>query len=153
MSSLPFPRRLVKPCVCDSHVLYHPICPCELRPGGIPGVLSINGIYYSVEVIGELPKAGEPVIDGYRLTNPDGICHDVCIVAGRWECTCGDWQFRRSCQTEAKLADCKHTLACRRHFALPRDSHCPDLSPDDVFALTDGEARMLAGPEVEFCDP
>jgi hypothetical protein len=24
-------------------------------------------------------------------------------------------------------------LACRRHFAEPRDSYCPDLSPDDTF--------------------
>jgi len=32
-------------------------------------------------------------------------------------------------------------------------ANCPDLSPEDVFALADGEARMLAGPEVECCDP
>jgi hypothetical protein len=133
----------VKPVRCESHVVHHPICPCELRPEGIPGVLVINGLTYEVEVVGELPSEGEPVIDGYRLTKADGTCHDVCLVAGRWECTCGDWIFRRSVLAEPSRSDCKHTAACRRHFTEPRDSYTASLSPEDRFAPADVEFQTI----------
>lgn len=121
MSNSPFPRRLVKPAVCESHVIYQPIAPCEILPSGLPGKLAINGTVYTAEILGFLPAVGEPVIDGYRLTKDNGEAHDICLVAGRLECSCGDWLWRRSFQTDRELADCKHCVACRQHFAAMAD--------------------------------
>src|SRR5579871_1591582 len=113
MQNVPFPRKLVMPAICESQVLEQPIAPCEIVPGGIPGRLVINGTVYVAEILGFLPDVGEPVIDGFRLTKDNGEAHDICLVHGRMECTCGDWLFRRSFQTEPALADCKHCVACR----------------------------------------
>jgi hypothetical protein len=151
--SLPHRHRLVKPAVCESVVLRHPCAPCELLPAGQAGVLEINGTHYAIEILGYLPEVGEPVVDGYRLTKPNGEAHDLCIVAGRMECTCGDWLFRRSCQTDASVADCKHVLACKHHFAEPVDQRSYAVDAIDAEALLDGECRMLAGPEITFDDP
>lgn len=133
MNSLHRPYRPVKPAVCDSRVIMRPIAPCEILAGqGIPGRMEINLTLYTVEILGFLPAIGEPHIDGYRLTKDDGTAHDVCLVAGRLECTCGDWLWRRSFQTDPQLADCKHCIACRRHFAAPADQKpapVPVLSP------------------------
>jgi hypothetical protein len=54
-------------------------------------------------LIGYLPDVGEPVVDGFRLTKDNGTAHDVCRVAGRLECTCGDWNLapRRSDRSAA----------------------------------------------------
>jgi hypothetical protein len=124
----------VKPCVCESRLIVSPIAPCEILGHGAPGVLEINGLSYAVEILGYLPEVGEPVIDGYRLTKGNGEAHDICLVAGRMECTCGDWIFRRSCQTERHLADCKHTCAVQRHFAPPVDQ-----KPAPAYAIIDLE--------------
>jgi hypothetical protein len=146
MSNLQRPVRFVKPAVCVSEVLRMPLAPCELLPRGLAGVLRINATEYSVEVLGYLPEHGEPVIDGYRLTKPNGEAHDPCLVAGRLECTCGDWVWRRSCQLDPSLADCKHTAASRRHFAPPADqlprpprnrSHRETDSPPPAVAFDD----------------
>ena len=110
-------RRFVKPAVCDSNILRQPIAPCEILPAGLSGSLVINGTVYVAEILGYLPDVGEPVIDGYRLTKDHGEAHDICLVAGRLERTCGDWLWRRSSQTDRALADCKHCMACRQHFA------------------------------------
>jgi hypothetical protein len=132
--------RAVKPAVCVSEVLREPLTPCEILPAGLPGVLVINGTTYSVEVLGYLPEVGEPVIDGYRLTKPDGTAHDICLVAGRLECSCGDWIFRRSVQVDRSLADCKHCLAVRRHLVAPVDQQ-PRPAPAAI------------GFEITFEDP
>jgi hypothetical protein len=121
MESIPRRWSAVKPCACESHVLRQPIAPCEILPRGLAGELSINGTVYAVEVLGYLPEVGEPVIDGYRLTKASGEAHDICLVYGRLECTCGDWIFRRSAQAERTLQDCKHCIACRRHLVPPVD--------------------------------
>jgi hypothetical protein len=128
--------RFVKPAVCDSAVIRPPVAPCELLPAGLPGVLVINGNPYIVEVLGYLPEHGEPVIDGYRLTKPNGEAHDLCLVAGRLECSCGDWIFRRSCQVEPGLADCKHCVAVRRHLAQPVDQLATPAAPVAAPAFT-----------------
>ena len=121
--SLTKATRFVKPAVCESRVLRHPLAPCEILPAGLPGQLEINGTLYEVEILGYLPEEGEPIVDGFRLTKADGTAHDICLVAGRMECTCGDWLWRRSFQTARELADCKHTAACKQHFAAPVDQH------------------------------
>jgi hypothetical protein len=139
MTSLQRKTRFVKPAVCVSEVLRHPIAPCELLPGGLAGVLVINGTHYSVEVLGYLPEHGEPVVDGYRLTKPNGEAHDLCLVGGRLECTCGDWLWRRSFQNDPELMHCKHCLAVLRHFAPPADQL--------------RQAPTTAGCAVEFDDP
>jgi hypothetical protein len=139
MDNQQFPRRFVKPAVCVSEVLRMPLAPCELLPRGLAGVLVINGTHYAAEVLGYLPEHGEPVVDGYRLTKPNGEAHDLCLVAGRLECTCGDWLWRRSFQNDPELADCKHTAACKRHFVRPVDQLRPAPPP--------------AACAVEFDDP
>ncbi len=122
MKSLPQRKRFLQPALCDSRVIMNPLAPCEILGGqGIPGRLEINGTLYTVEILGFLPAVGEPHIDGFRLTKDNGEAHDVCLVAGRLECTCGDWLWRRSFQTDRQLLDCKHCIACRKHFAAPVD--------------------------------
>lgn len=121
MSSIPSRWRTVKPAVCESRVIRNPIAPCEILPRGLAGTLEINGTVYEVEILGYLPAEGEPVVDGFRLTKSDGTAHDICLVSGRMECTCGDWIWRRAAQTSRDLADCKHCVALRRHFLPPVD--------------------------------
>jgi hypothetical protein len=128
MQKKPFRWQAVKAAICASKVIVPPIAPCEILAPGARGVLEINGLLYAVEILGYLPEVGEPVIDGYRLTKGNGEAHDICLVAGRMECSCGDWIFRRSCQTERSLADCKHTKAIGQHFAAPVDQK-PIASP------------------------
>ena len=120
-SSIPHKWRAVKPAVCDSRVLRHPIAPCEILPRGLEGLLVINETSYAVEALGYLPIEGEPIVQGFRLTKADGTTHDLCLVAGRLECTCGDWIWRRAALADPQLADCKHCIACKRHFAPPVD--------------------------------
>lgn len=114
-------QRFPKPAKCESEVLRHPIAPCEILPAGLAGVVSINATHYAVEIIGYLPEVGEPVVDGYRLSKPDGTAHDVCLVHGRMECTCGNWIFRRAALADPDCQDCKHIIACKRHFCTPID--------------------------------
>jgi hypothetical protein len=149
MASFPQSQRVVKPATCNSTVVRHPIAPCELLPHGLPGVLEINGTHYVVEVLGYLPEHGEPVLDGYRLVKPDGTCHDLCMVHGALECSCGDYVWRRQARDPK---GCKHCQAVRRHFAQPVDQR-PALDAIDLDALADGEALMLSGPEIEFDNP
>jgi hypothetical protein len=131
MTSFPQRNRIVKPAVCESAVLCQPIAPCEILRNGCPGTLAINGTEYAVSILGYLPEAGEPVIDGYRMTKANGESHDICLVRGRLECTCGDWLWRRSFQTAGPLADCKHVMACKRHLHTPRDQ-----KPAPVYAAS-----------------
>ena len=54
------------------------------------------------------------------------------FVAGRLECTCGDYEFRRSAQSGRDLCDCKHCVAIKRHFVMPEEQR-PDLvSPEQT---------------------
>jgi hypothetical protein len=111
----------VKPAVSASVLHKPPYSPCELLPAGLPGLLEINGTLYVVTIIGYLPAEGEPIVDGFRLTKDNGEAHDICLVSGRLECSCGDWIFRRSAQVGRELMDCKHCLACMKHFLPPED--------------------------------
>ena len=98
-------KGIVKPCKCECELLCSPIAPCELLPRGIPGSIEINGTEYAAVILGYLPEVGEPVVDGYRLTKYNGESHDLCLVNGRLECTCGDWIYRRAAQQSAELSD------------------------------------------------
>jgi len=89
-------QRLVKPAKCECQLLDRPISPCEILPRGFPGTMTINATLYAVAILGSLPAEGEPTVDGYRLTKENGEAHDLCLVAGRLECTCGDYEFRRA---------------------------------------------------------
>jgi hypothetical protein len=130
----------VKPVRCECSLIRRPCAPCELAPAGIPGLLAINSTPYEVEIIGELPPVGCLEIDGYRLTKGNGEAHDLCLVNGRWECTCGDWIFRRSVLAEPSRSDCKHIHAIRQlGLPQPRDSYAPDLHEDDVITLAETE--------------
>lgn len=137
MNTFTQPKRFVKPAVCDSVVTCMPIAPCEMLPHGMPGSLTINGTEYAVSILGSLPDVGEPVIDGYRLVKYTGEAHDVCLVAGRLECTCGDWLYRRSFQNDRSLADCKHCLAVERHFVRPVDTCATAVVSADACELDD----------------
>lgn len=122
MSILSRPHRFVKPAVCQCRLIEAPCSPCELSVIGYPGKLEINGTTYKVAIIGHLPAApAEPVTDGYALEKDNGEIHHVCLVAGRLECTCGDWLWRRSLETDRSLADCKHCKAVRQLLQLPAD--------------------------------
>jgi hypothetical protein len=114
MNSIPHKHRIVKPALCDSRLYRNPIAPCEIPPRGLSSSLEINGVFYEVEILGYLPEVGEPVVDGFRLTKDDGTAHDICLVAGRMECTCGDWLRRRAALADPTVADCKHVLACKQ---------------------------------------
>lgn len=146
MAILSRSHRLVKPAVCECELLQAPIAPCEILNGrGAPGQLRINDTTYTVEILGYLPVEGEPVVDGYRLTKDNSEAHDLCLVAGRLECTCGDYEFRRAAQTDPKLFDCKHCTAIRQLFLLPEDQR-PDVV---IFRMTPGETRRINGHKVE----
>jgi len=138
MTSLPSKWRAVKPAMCESRLHHAPLAPCEILPDGLPGLLEINGSFYEVSILGYLPAEGEPVVNGFRLTKDDGTAHDVCLVAGRLECTCGDWIWRRASQTSRELADCKHCIACRRHFMPPVDQK-PVRPVRQLVAVADDE--------------
>jgi hypothetical protein len=119
-------NRILKPATSESRMLCQPIAPCEILDGhGSPGLMQINGVAYVVDVIGHLPEVGEPVVDGYRLTKQTGEVHDLCLVAGALECTCGDYEFRRASRDPK---GCKHVQAARRHLMPPRD-----LNPAPVY--------------------
>ena len=114
-------QRLVKPAKCECELLDDPISPCEILPNGFPGTMTINGTLYAVSIIGYLPPIGEPVIEGYRLTKDNGEAHDICLVVGRLECSCGDWMWRRAAQQTRELADCKHCKAVNQLLLRPVD--------------------------------
>ena len=80
-----------------------PIAPCELFPRGLPGTVLIGGGEYALSYHGELPEAGEPVIDGYRLVKPDGTSYDLPADADSCECL-GSLRWGR----------CKHAQAVRQ---------------------------------------
>lgn len=137
--------RITKPAVSESAIIRYPIVGCEMVPRGIPGLLEINGIRYTVEVIGTLPPApAEPQVSGYRLTKDNGESHDLCLVCGVLECSCGDYLFRRQARDPR---GCKHVIACRRHFPAPNVDMAAPVDAIDRAALLDGEARILSGPE------
>jgi hypothetical protein len=121
----------VKPAVCQSKLHLNPICPCEILADGAPGLLEINQQLYAVSILGFLPKQGEPVLEGFRLTKGNAESHDLCLVDGRMECTCGDWVYRRACQCEPALADCKHIKAVKECLAFRLEdigNHKPQAS-------------------------
>lgn len=159
-------HRFVKPAVCECELIQQPIAPCEILNGkGAPGKLRINATVYVVEILGYLPDAGEPIIDGYRLTRDTGEAHDLCLVAGRLECTCGDWLWRRSLQTDRTLADCKHVLAVKRLLTLPVDQKpqpqprklayrfCSECGRYDVNCTCPPRPQEPAPVVCEFDDP
>jgi hypothetical protein len=134
-------------------MIRRPCAPCDLVPAGIPGLVTINATPYEIEILGELPRVGNLEIDGYRLTKGNGEAHDLCYVDGRWECTCGDWIFRRSVMAEPHRADCKHIHAIRQlGLPEPRDSYTPDLDAEDVITLAEPEDEYVTGPADIFDD-
>ncbi len=114
-------QRIIKPAKCECELLCAPIAPCEILRNGCPGSLTINGTLYAVSILGSLPAEGEPIVDGYRMTKENGESHDLCLFAGRVECSCGDYEFRRAPQQTAELMDCKHIKAVKQLLGLPRD--------------------------------
>src|SRR5262245_1710836 len=97
MSTLPRSRKPLQPVQVRGKFLQPPVCPCEIVPGGKPGVLSLDGTPYLVSFIGELPPApAEPVVYGYQLTKADGTLYhiDVNTRWGQWQCDCPDATFR-----------------------------------------------------------
>ena len=143
MNSISTHRPSVKPAVCESKVIEPPIAPCEILPNGAPGFLQINDTVYAAEILGYLPKVGEPVIDAYRLTKDNGEAHDICLVGGRLECSCGDWIYRRACQVAADLQDCKHCKAVRQHFTPPVDQQPkPKYVPSATVELSGSAKRF-----------
>jgi hypothetical protein len=153
MSTLNPKHRIVKPALCDSRLYRNPIAPCEILPSGLSGSLEINGTFYEVEILGYLLEVGEPFVDGYRLTKDDGTGHDICLVAGRMECTCGDWLRRRAALADPTVADCKHILACKQHFYPPVDqqsTRVPVLSAA-VHAQEQAPERPSKQPVPQYC--
>ena len=131
-------ERILKPAKCECELLAPPVSPCEILPQGFPGSLRINGHEYGVVILGYLPEVGEPVVDGYRLTKGDGTAHDLCLVAGILECTCGDFEFRRAARDPK---GCKHCQAVRQLLQEPRDRYEPSVAGSEI------------GYTVEFDDP
>lgn len=139
-------RRNVKPPRCECRMVCKPIAPCECFLNGIPGTLIINETEYAVSYIGYLPPApAEPAIDGYRLTKGNGESHDLCLVAGRMECTCGDYAFRRASEQDPDLCDCKHIAAIRQLLLLPDDIYEPHVEEQEApaFEKEQIDARMV----------
>jgi hypothetical protein len=134
-------------------MIRRPIAPRALCPAGSPGLVTINATPYEIDIVGELPRAGCLEIDGYRLTKGNGEAHDLCFVNGRWECTCGDWVFRRSVLAEPHRADCKH-IAAVRQLGLPQpgDTYTPDLHEDDVITLADTEDVYVSVSGADMAD-
>src|SRR4051812_47870357 len=88
-------RRAVKPVRLDeATVISRPVCPCEICPRGVAGLVSINGTQYTIEVNGELPDVGEPIIYGSRLTNA-ASGQVYALPASLDECSCPDHFWRR----------------------------------------------------------
>jgi hypothetical protein len=110
--------RTSRPAVCESEVLTEPCAPCELAANGLPGAIRINGIEYRVEIIGELPPVGQPIINGYRLTREGSESRDVCMEYGGLVCDCPDFLYRRA---NIDRAGCRHCQAVRKHFVQPRE--------------------------------
>ena len=61
-------RRVLPVRLEEAVVLSRAVCPCEMLPAGLPGLVSINGKCYTLEYNATLPEVGEPVIHGYRIT-------------------------------------------------------------------------------------
>lgn len=98
MTTIAQERPALKPVSVVWRWLKHPIWPCDLIAGGLPGVLEINGTPYSV-----LPL----VPGGYRLVNLDNRkVYDIDTANEPWVCCCGDATFRSE-----RPGGCKHRQA------------------------------------------
>jgi hypothetical protein len=110
--------RTIRPAICDSQVIRQPLYHCELRPDGVPGVVQINGVTYTVTVIGHLPEVGQPVVEGYTFRKEDGTSYDVGMSFGLLTCDCADQTFNRDYRD---AQGCKHCKCVRKHFVMPLD--------------------------------
>lgn len=156
MNTVSKKQRIVKPALCNCELLAAPVAPCEILANGFPGTMTINGTEYAVRILGYLPPApAEPVIDGYRLTKANGESHDICLVAGRFECTCGDYEFRRASQQNPETCECKHIKAIRQLCLPPVDQYQPRVEEDYEAGayLTDEERGEILqnDPACPFC--
>lgn len=115
--------RFVKPAKCECEMVFEPIAPSEVFQRGMPGTMRINGTEYAARVLASRTTDGQFEIDGYRLTKYNGESHDICLVAGRMECTCGDYEFRRAALQNPDVCECKHIKAIRQLCEQPRDMY------------------------------
>lgn len=152
--------RSVKPVKCECHLAAFAITPparnCK-HEDYRQGAVVINGTRYALDIIGYRQEFGPDVIDGYRLTKEDGTAHDVCLVAGRHECTCGDYDFRRAAQQDEELCECKHISACRQLLSVywPLRDLYEQRIVETEEALDELETLAVQAGEyaVEFDDP
>ncbi len=94
----------------EAVVLRRAVCPCEMQPEGIPGLVSINHKVYLLAYNATLPETGEPTVHGYTLTSTaTGKGYD--LPADVSTCDCPDWFFRRNTVEHPR---CKHQLSIRR---------------------------------------
>ena len=104
------PRRVLPVRLDEAVVLSRAVCPCEMIPGGIPGLVSINGKTYTLAYNATLPEVGEPIIHGYTLTSTESY-KSYDLPADVSTCDCPDWFFRRN---TVEHPHCKHQLSIRR---------------------------------------
>ena len=103
-------RRILPVRLSEATVLSRAVCPCEMQPVGIPGLVSINGQTYTLAYNATLPEVGEPVIHGYRLTSTESY-KSYDLPADLSTCDCPDWFFRRNTVAHPR---CKHQLSMRQ---------------------------------------
>jgi SWIM zinc finger len=102
-------RRILPVRLEEATVLSRAVCPCEMLPKGLPGLVSINSKVYLLAYNATLPEVGEPIIHGYRLTCTESYkTYDV--PADMADCSCPDFLFRRGTITHPA---CKHILGIR----------------------------------------
>ena len=95
-------RPSTKPRLLSVSCTSRAVCPCEMLPNGVPGIVEINGGVYTLEYNATLPDAGEPVIHGYRVTSTKSYkAYD--IDAETLTCDCCDSLYSR--------VQCKHSSA------------------------------------------
>ena len=99
-----FPARLEQ-----AEVLSRAVCPCEMLPAGVPGLVRINGVTYTLAYNATLPESGAPVVHGYKLTNTETY-KSYDLDAKLDGCDCPDYVFRRG---TALHPCCKHLLSIR----------------------------------------
>ena len=103
-------RRVLPVRLEEATVLSRAVCPCEMLPAGLPGMVSINGKTYLLAYNATLPEAGEPVVHGYRLTSTEDYkVYD--LPADLADCSCPDWFFRRN---RPDHPHCKHQISLSR---------------------------------------
>ena len=100
-------RRILPVRLTEATVLSRAVCPCEMLPKGLPGLVSINGKVYTLAYNATLPEVGEPIIHGYTLTSTEDYKR-YDLPADVSTCDCPDWFFRRNTVEHPR---CKHQIS------------------------------------------